>query len=387
MKILFVCHRVPFPPNKGDKIRAFNIIKFLSEKHEIYLCSSYDERIDIQARNALRKLCKEVHIFYLNPFLSKLKAILSFLRNKPMSVGYFNSRGLKTKVEEILRKEKIDLVFAYSSPSAQYCIGKKIRKIMDFVDCDSGKWEQYGRILPPPLSYLYRREHKQLRRYEKKIIEEFDSCIVITELERNEFAKFSDTRKMQVILNGVDAGYFKPNYSNNPSRIIFTGAMDYYANVDSVVYFANRIFPRIKKDFPEVEFYIVGPRPVSEIRKLAGLDGVFIKGFVNDIRSVYDNASIAVVPSFRIAQGLQNKILEAMACGLAVVTTTKAVSCLKVKSGIEVLIADDDSDFAEKVVRLLKDKSLCLDIGKRARIYVEQYHNWQKNLSKLDNLF
>jgi len=382
MKILFLCHRVPYPPNKGDKLRAFNIIKYLSKEHEIYLVSLYDDKKDRRYLSGLEQFCRESSFFYLNPLLAKIKGFFCLLFNQPISLGYFYSRRMKSKVNDLIKTKKPDLVYVYSSSMAQYVMNEDTKKIMDFVDCDSAKWGQYSRYARLPLSLVYAREQRLLEAYEKKIAREFDRFIVATEAEKNEFSRFLDIEKFIVLHNGVDADFFRFVPLAQEKRLIFTGEMNYFANIDGVIYFCKEILPIIRKKVPEVKFYIVGRNPTHSVKVLARMEGVFVTGLAEDTREYFKNAAVSVVP-LRIAQGIQNKVLEAMASGLSVVTTSKAISGLKPGAEKNLLVADNPQDFAAKVIMLLEDSDSRKRLGEGARRYVEENYNWERNLSGL----
>lgn len=385
MKIIFLSHKMPYPPNKGEKIRAFNIIKHLSKYHEIYLVSLYDDKKDSEYIYELGKYCKKVYSFYLNPVVAATNGLFSIFLHKPITLGYFYSRKLKARVDELIDSENFDLIFVSSSSMAQYVDSVNAKKIIDFVDCDSAKWKKYAEFSKFPMSWIFDREHRLLREYEKTIAANSDRSIITTQKEKDEFANFLNTDKFSVIANGVDANFFKIKNQSHDRRLIFTGMMDYFANVDGMVYFCDDILPLIKTGIPDVELYIVGNKPTMSIRNLAKIKGVFVTGFVNDIRKYLEMATVAVVP-LRITQGIQNKILEAMASGLAVVSTSKAAAGLEAKNDIDLFLADTPEEFSKTVVMLLKDEGLRKKAGSSARQYVEKNHNWDVNLSPLDDI-
>lgn len=385
MKILFVTHKIPYPPNKGEKVRAFNIIRHLSKRHDICLVSLYDDVNDPRYMPELKKFCKEAYLFAVNPLFAKIKAAFYLLAGMPATLGYFYSYKMKSKINELVRSQKFDLVFAYSSSMAQYVMDARIPKIMDFVDCDSAKWEQYSRLTRFPMSLIYSREHELLKKYEQKIAQKFDKLFVVTEAEKKEFSAFTPVDKFMVLANGVDTDFFKASQRNRGNRLIFTGAMDYFANVDGVIYFSKEIFPLVRKAHPDAEFYIVGHRPVAAVRALTGIEGVKVTGSVADIREYLGMASVCVAP-LRIAQGVQNKILEAMASALPVVTTSKALSGVGAQAGRDLLVVDGPAEFAAEVNRLLQNPALREELGNNARKYVLENHSWGKNLGQLDGL-
>lgn len=387
MKILFLAHRIPYPPNKGDKLRAFNFIKHLSKDHEIYLGAFFDDKEDGRYEQNLREYCREVHLCYLNPFFSKLKAILWMALAQPATLGYFHSSRFLRKIREIEDRVDFDAVFVYSSSMAQYVPASgRALKVIDFVDCDSAKWAQYGKSRHFPSSLIFALEHRLLRRYEKSLIEKFDKILVTTEIEMGRFKEFASTDKFTVINNGVDHKFFSPVDPATSDSLIFTGAMDYYANIDGITIFCSKVLPIIQREVPGTKLYIVGPRPGRSVIALEKLPGVIVTGFVEDLREYFRKAAVCVVPSFRIAAGIQNKILEAMASGIPVVTTQKAAACLNAKDGSEIMIADSEETFAEKVITLLKKKELRRSVGSSGRVYVLSCHSWERSFSELDGV-
>ena len=383
MKILFLCHKTPYPPNKGEKLRAFNIIKHLSADNDICLVAPYSDKKEILHTEELKKLCKGgVHLFFLNTLFSRIKSMFSIFQNKPATLFYFYLPKMKAKINKLINEQKFDLVFVYSSSMAQYVMDVDMKRIIDFVDCDSSKWKQYSQFTNFPVSLIYAREYKLLKEYEEEISGRFDHAIVVTEEEKKEF---THRNIFTVMPNGVDLEYFKPSIQKHKKRVVFTGAMDYFANIDGVIYFSREIFPLIKKDISDVEFYIVGSRPTQVVKALEKEKGIFVTGFVEDIREYMTTAAVCVVP-LRIARGIQNKILEAMACGLPVVTTRKALSGINASSGNDILVSDHPEDFAKKIVMLLNNDSERAKIGANARKYVEKNHNWQNCLAGIEEL-
>jgi sugar transferase (PEP-CTERM/EpsH1 system associated) len=257
---------------------------------------------------------------------------------------------------------------------AQYVMKSEVKKVMHFVDCDSAKWQQYSKSARVPMSLIYAREFKLLRRYEAEIVQNSNLILVVSEAEKKEFAKFVSTDKFIVVTSGVDTDFFPSSVTTRQKNLVFTGVMDYFANVDAVLYFCKEILPLIKEEHSDIKFFIVGRNPTAAVRSLGTIKGVFVTGYVQDIREYLHKAVVSIV-LLRIAQGVQNKILESMASGLPVVTTSKAALSLRAQPGRDILIADTPEDFSNKVSMLLKDNSLRRRIGESARKYVEENHN------------
>lgn len=408
MKILYLAHRIPYPPNKGDKIRSFNEIKHLSQNHEVYLCCLTDNAGDLEHSDTLNSYCKTVHIVPINPKVAKLKSVLYFFSHKALSLPYFYSQKLQKMVDSLLATVAFDCIVCFSSPMAEYIFRSQrhatrnpqlATRIMDFVDVDSDKWIQYAKYEQWPLSWVYRAEGKRLAEYEKKIVEQFDHSIFVSQ---NEVAIFNSycpqAKNITIIPNGVDYEYFAPSYSSSGTpdhglstpdgtfpMLLFTGAMNYYPNVDGVIWFCRQIFPEIRARFPGVTFFIVGSNPHRKVWKLQKDNGIRVTGFVQDIRPYYQAATVCVVP-LRLARGVQNKVLEAMAMGKPVVTTSRATQGINVPPDQHLFVSDNARDFAAKVINLLQNERKRAELGQRNREWVKHNYQWSTHMNTLDQL-
>lgn len=397
MKILYIAHRIPYPPNKGDKIRSFNEIKHLSSSHNIDLVCLADNIDDLKFKSDLEKYCRRVFVQHFKISQAKLRGLVSLIKGKTISVGYFYMKKIQQVIDQWLSDTDYDAIICFSSPMAEYVlnqstnqlINQSTKTIMDFCDVDSDKWLQYSQRSKFPLNLIYRIENKRLLKYEKKINKSFDSSVFVSQQEADLFYRlFPKAENVSVIENGVDHKYFSPDprtLTPEPRTLIFTGAMDYYANIDGVKWFCEKIFPIVKDRYPKVQFYIVGNNPNPEIQKLGSNKCINITGFVEDIRPYYNNADICVIP-LRIARGIQNKVLEAMSMGKVVVTTSAAVQSISATPGEHLLVEDNFDKFAEAVSMLLENHTLRNYLGTNARQFVESNYNWQKNMKKIDKL-
>ena len=427
MKILYLAHRIPYPPNKGDKIRSFNEIKHLAASHEVDLICLADQESDLRYTANLENICNKVSATFHNPKLALLKGTLSLLLGSSLSAGYFYQKRVQAVFDDWLRNEHYNAIICFSSSMAEYALRSGVLKtdqrkrasiighptpprlLMDFCDVDSDKWKQYADTAPFPLSRMYALEHRRLSRYERQIANRFDASIFVSEKEAELFqAQSPDLNTIHVITNGVDQKYFNPDlhfpdpFTRRPnpsisgdtcysslithhSSLLFTGAMDYHANVDGVTWFCREVFPGIRSEFPDVQFYIVGSNPRKDVLQLQTIDGVNVTGFVEDIRPYYSHADVCVTP-LRLARGIQNKILEAMAMGKPVITTSKAAEGINAVPGKHFLIADDPDQFIRAVSMLLQAPEKRNQLGLAAREYVKASHNWAVNMRKLESL-
>ncbi|MCI0337023.1 MAG: TIGR03087 family PEP-CTERM/XrtA system glycosyltransferase [Acidobacteria bacterium] len=393
MKLLFLAHRIPYPPTKGDKIRSYNeMMGFIERGHEVHLLAFADDQHDLNYQAHLELLCASVQVVALHRHTAKLRAISNLITRRPLSLGYFASRKMQRLVEQSIAQHDFDAVFVYSSTMAQYVPrGFSSRTIVDLVDVDSEKWRDYARYKQPPKSWLYELEWKRLHRYEQEIVRRFAYTILTTQREASlldELDEFTRRARLRVITNGVDSDYFQTGdgtvISSIP-RLVFIGAMDYYANIEGVCWFVEEVFPLIREREPQAEFFIIGSNPAREVIKLGERNGVTVTGFVDDVRPFLREATVCVIP-LRIARGVQNKVLQAMAAGKAIVATPEAVAGLQVEDGKEMLLARRGQDFAEAILRIIREEPLRAELASQALRYVEAEHNWEPLLKRLIEL-
>lgn len=395
MNILYLCHRIPYPPNKGDKIRSFHHIQHLAKRHKIYLATILEKPSNNQYVQHLKSLCTEVFTVHSHQRWHLLKGLL--FSTKPLTVCHFYHQHLQTYIDNVLQDKNIDVIICFCSSMAEYVFQAKffIRKstirpklIMDFVDLDSAKWQQYAEMSSFPKRPIFHLENDRLFNYELQVLHAFDRCFFASQREvdilKNENI---DTDGIEVVENGIDFYFFTANQrqQNRHPVLLFTGAMDYYANVDAVRWFCKDILPLIRSEFPTVELKIVGMHPVRAIRKLAKLPSVEVTGYVKDIRPYYHRADVFVAP-MRIARGVQNKILEAMATGNAVVATNTASAGINCQDNTNIMIAESADTFAMKVISLLKNKEKRMAMAREAIKNIRRCYVWEDKLQRLDEL-
>ncbi len=391
MKILYLAHRIPYPPDKGEKIRAFNQIKYLSRKHEIHLACFIDRERDLAHVETLREWCASVETVYRGRQAAKAIGLLGLFGSRSLSVASFWSKKLNEKVRVLLRKVPIDRIVVSSTPMAEYVRHvAEIPKILDLIDVDSEKWRLYAKCHGFPLSWLYRLEANRLAAYEDEMTRLFDHAALVSETEAELLRARVKDRPVAVVSVGVDFEYYAPepplaDGEPVPKTIVFTGMMDYFPNVDAVCYFCEEIFPRVREDLPEARFTIVGRNPTSAVRKLENQPGVEVTGEVPDVRPYVGKAGVSVAP-FRLARGLQTKILESMALAVPVVGTLRAFQGLRATESDGVRMAAEPAEFAKQVVGLLTDADLRRECSSAARRYVETNHQWNDINAKLEAL-
>lgn len=391
MKILYIAHRIPYPPNKGEKIRTFHQIRHLSQNHVIHLVCLVDEPADLVHVKALERYCASVSAVYRSKTTALLSAAGALLTRNPLSVAAFRQKELAQRITQRLSTERLDAILVTSSAVAEYVLHvPDIPRVIDFIDVDSEKWRLYAQHHSFPLSVIYQLEAERLAKYEEQTARVFEHSILISEEERRLFQERVNGRPVSVISNGVDLEYFSPSGidSQLPSQptLVFTGAMDYFPNVDAVRYFCQVVFPLVRDLVPNALFYIVGRNPTRQVKELSNQPNVVVTGTVPDVRPYLAQATVAVAP-FRLARGVQNKVLEAMAMGLPVIGTTEAFKGIAATEQDGIRIADDPRSFAQHVTDFLQGGvRLRRQAARQARCYVERHHQWHDQGAKLERL-
>ncbi len=399
--LLYLVHRIPYPPNKGDKIRSYNMLKFLSQRYRIHLGCFIDDARDKEHVTRLESMCASCCFIEQRPLLARLGSLRALATGQAMSLPYYRSAALQCWVTGLLADGQVRQALAFSGPMAQYLHPLpqhvKLHRVIDFVDVDSEKWDQYAATKRWPLAQLYRREARHLLAYEREMTRQFDGVTFVSEAEAQLFLRRarpaqSDQHKVAFFYNGVDVDFFSPRRSYpNPYAgagtapvLVFTGAMDYWPNIEAVQWFAARVLPALHLHFPALEFHIVGARPTTAVVKLAQLPGIKVSGTVPDIRPYLAHATLVVAP-LRIARGIQNKVLEAMAMEKTIVATPQALEGINARPGAEIVVAASEVGFIAALSSLLAAKN-DERIGLAARQRVLHDYCWDRNLARLDGV-
>lgn len=408
MKILLLTHRTPYPPNKGTQVRPFRLMNTLAGRgHEVHLMTFAETVEELGTQVELTKYCASVTLIPRHRRASAVRAGLALLSPRPLSFGYFGSRAMRQAVRRVVAEHGIEAVYVWSSTMAQYVPPQLAgRAVIDMGDVDSEKYRDYAKEMNWPMSWVYGIEWKRLRKYEYRIIRSHAHTVLIAPREialLDELDEFTRHTRLHSITNGVDLERFRPDafpafapdslptgerrFLADPDavRIVFTGAMDYYPNAEAVRYFAGEVLPLIRQREPRAEFLIVGSDPTPEVIRLGELPGVKVTGFVKDVRPYLAAATACVIP-LRIARGVQNKALEAMASGRAVVASPDVVAGLAAEDGSHLLVARDTAEYVEAVMHLIADPAFRAEIGDAARRFVEDEYNWTPLMERLADL-
>ena len=397
-EILFLSHRLPFPPDRGDKIRSHHVLRRLASLAPVHVATFADDDADMVEEAELAALAKSYRLVRRSvPLL--LAGIQGLLRNEPASLPAFYSADLARYVARVLAEHPVETIYVFSGQMGQYVPdGFTGRVIVDFVDVDSAKFEAYAGKSRGAERWVHAREARLLQREERRLALRADHCLLISSAEAALFASRLPSLEREVVSisvigNGIDSQYFggdlvqvEPRLAGLPrGRLIFTGQMDYPPNVEAVRRIAERILPRVRSQVPEASLHVVGRNPVDEVLALDGFEGCHVWGRVDDMRCWLAAADLAVVP-LEIARGVQNKVLEAMAMRLPVVLSPGAATGIPAADGQEFLIAESDEEIAAQIVGLLKNPSRAAVIGQAARRFVSERQGWAAALAPLDQL-
>ena len=387
MRIFFIGQRVPFPPDRGDKITTYNEIRHLSTKHEVHVFCLADGRRDLDNIPGLRRYAKSVTAVPVVGWASKLRALDAMLAGKPLSVAAFNEAKLHDAVTRKFSELQPDLIIVYSCNVAQYAEHfPQVPRIMQFAELDSSRWGQFARRSRPPMRWVYALEERRFFAYERHIARSLSHALVCTAAEQRDFERLIPGAPVSLVGNGVDLDYFcSTGVAKRPGSIVFTGVMDYFPNIDAVVWFCDEVLPIVQQQIPGAGLTICGSRPAAAVRRLAKRRGVTVTGRVPDMRPYMDEAELFIAP-MRMARGIQNKLLEALAMGLPCVASQTAARGTVVQDGEGILAADDPEVFAEHVVRLLRDGAFRAAMASKARATAEANYRWEAQLTRLDQV-
>ena len=393
--LLFLAHRIPYPPNKGDKIRSWHILDHLTRHYRVHLGCFIDNAEDEAHTAFLEDRCTSVHFSRLNPSLARLRSAGAFFTDEPLSVAFYADAAMRRWVADTMEKTKPSVAFLYSSQMARFLPGITPfgpRVVMDFVDVDSDKWAQYARRRSGPMAWLFAREARRLADFERQTAHRVQASVFVSPHEADLFRSLvpdvADT--VHAVTNGVDCDRFAPGtgkanpFPSGTRSLVFTGAMDYWPNADAVIWFAENVFPLIRAQVPEAAFYIVGWKPGPDVQALSGTPGITVTGQVPDVRDYLDHAAVVVAP-LRVARGIQNKVLEGMAMAKPVVASPAAASGLDDVLPGEISVADTPEAMAAAVTAVLTGVSEAPN-GLAARERVIESYSWERNLQVLDRL-
>ncbi|MCI0645213.1 MAG: TIGR03087 family PEP-CTERM/XrtA system glycosyltransferase [Chloroflexi bacterium] len=384
MRLLCLTARLPYPPDRGDRLRAFHMIEHLAREHEITLVSFIADKAEREHLAQLRPYCRELHVVARGPRWSAVTAGANLWRRQPLQALYYRSRAMHQLVERLLDRQRFDATYVHLFRMAPYVLAHpELYRIIDLTDVVS---EEVNRSLPyrrPFWRLVYTLERPRIERYERYIVNQLEETWLIAEADRQLLAAVCPQANIQVIPNGVDVATFRPTgQSPEPDSLIFVGHMGVYHNVDAAIHLARDVLPLVQKQLPGCRLTLAGANPAPEVRRLAENPAVTVTGFVPDLNRCLNQAAVFVAP-LRFAAGVQNKVLEAMAAGRPVVTTTLVNQGLGAQPGQELLVADGAEQTARQIVALLRDEQLRARLGAAGRAFVQKTYSWKHAVRRM----
>ena len=367
---------MPWPLEKGDKLRAFNQIKQLAKNNEVVLCALNDKKSNKEeAFKALQPYCISVTFIDISKISILFNIIKSFFKGLPLQCGYFYNKKAHKKIKSLIEKHKPDMLFGQLLRVAEYIRYEKTPKTIDYQDVFSMGMKRRKEIAPFYMKPFFNMEYKRLKRYEHNIFNDFDVKTIISAQDRN-FIDHERKDEILIVPNGVDHEYYTPQDCEKKYDIVFTGNMAYAPNVNAVEYLANHILPLVWKKLPETKLYIAGATPDPRVKKVAS-DKIIISGWIDDMRDAYAQSRIFIAP-MRIGTGLQNKLLEAMSMRLPCITTTLANNPLGAEIDKEILVGNNEHELANHIITLLTNKEKANTLAQNGYDFVRRVYDWSE---------
>jgi sugar transferase (PEP-CTERM/EpsH1 system associated) len=399
VNILYLTHRVPYPPNRGDRIRSYHTLRFLAARAKVDLACLADEPVTNECRAVLRELCDEVAIVPVGRKQRWVRAIASLASGRSATEGLFWSPELSRVVEQWSSGTRYDAVLIYCSsmgPYLAHVCQPRTNCLVDLVDVDSQKWFDYAERCFGPKRWLYRLEGRRVRQIEKDLARRSQGITVVSANEACLLQSICPQAPVTAVCNGVDCEYFQPTSVSDPEcqqrmgekggvSCAFVGALDYRANVDGITWFCREVWSQVCQQVPTAKLTLVGHRPTISVRQLARHPNIEIVADAPDVRPYLSDASVVVVP-LRIARGIQNKVLEALAAGKPVIASRQALDGLDVVDGEHVYQADSATDWMNRIRNLFQDSAERRRLGAAGREFVLRHHIWEACLQPLVEL-
>ncbi len=385
MRILFLTGRLPYPPTRGDRLRAFHFLRVLSRQHKITLLSFIADDRETGNIGPLREFCDDIQLVHRGQLQSTTTTAMNLWRPDPFQSLYYRSSVMQGAVDRLLNRRQFDLVYVHLFRMAQFVANRRRPyRVLDLTDAISTEIERSLPYRDPRWRLIYRLELPRMRRYERDIVGHFDETWLISKAEREQILQGAPNERVRVVPNGVDAGRYRPSgWPADDPLLIFVGHMGVFHNVDAAEYLVNDILPLVRQSVPQARLNLVGAEPAEPVQALGSTAGVRVLGHVADLNAALNDAAVFVAP-LRFAAGVQNKVLEAMAVGLPVVTTSYVSEGLEATDGEHLIVADDAGRMADAVIGLLRDPQARRRLGQAGRDFVLRNYRWEDVLARVN---
>lgn len=381
MRIFVLTSRIPYPLEKGDKLRVYHQIRTISKKHKVHLCCLSDEKPSQDSIDHLKTFCETVDVISLKRWIIPLRLLFALFSSRPFQVHYFLQNQAKRKVESLIKTYQPDHIFCQLIRCSEYVKNlHDFPKSLDYMDAFNMGMQRLAETSGWAKKQLWLMESRRLLKYEHLIFDYFDHHFIISDQDRRHIYH-QDQQNIVTLPNGVDTVFFKRSTPSQENIICFTGNMSYPPNVDSAEFLANEILPLVREKSPETKLLLAGANPHARVKSLAS-EVVEVTGWMDDIRDAYNRAAVFVAP-MRIGTGLQNKLLEAMSMETPCVTSTLANNALQAKPSSEVLIGATASEYADHILSILTDNMQASRLAENGRLFVEKNYSWEASGNKL----
>ncbi len=387
MKLLIITSRVPWPLDKGDKLRIYHQIRYLSKSFDVELIAlSSDKNTEKDAYSELIKYCHKIHFISLSKTSIALGVLKSFFNGLPLQLGYFYNKSIDNEIESIILKSKPDFIYGQLVRVAEYMKNSSLPKVLDLQDALSAGLKRRSEKSKGLFKLILKMEYKRMLAYEKNRLLDFTALSIITQADKDLLPE-EIMNKTEIVPNGVDFNFFKEQNIPDEFEIVFTGNMAYPPNVLAASFLVKSIMPIVWESIPKARVLLAGASPHASVLDLAN-SRVEVSGWIDDIRDAYAKASVFVAP-MQIGTGLQNKLLEAMAMKLPCVTSELANKALKAENNKQILIASDNDEqmYADSIIRLLTEKDFSKNIAEQGHGFVIKNYDWQSAVDRLKALF
>lgn len=393
MKLLYLVHRIPYPPNRGDRIRSYHLLRHLAARHDVWLACLSDEPTPDDHLAALEAWCERVAVVRLGRTSRWLRATKSLAFGRSASEGLFASPDLKPVIDGWTQAVRFDAAIAFCSSMVPYLRARSLKNVpavIDLVDVDSEKWRDYAKTAAFGKRQLFALEGRRVGALEHEAARRATALATVSEAEASLCRENCAPTPVHGISNGVDLDYFGavPPLAERAADVqecVFVGALDYRANIDGLVWFCREVWPELRRRHPKATFTAVGRKPAPAVRRLAELPGVSIAADVPDVRPYLARATAVAAP-LRVARGIQNKVLEAMAARRPVVASGGALEGIDLEIGRHALQADSSDEWVAALSKLFEDRQLRIDLAAAGRTFVEAHHSWESRLKPFDDL-
>ncbi|MDX1413068.1 MAG: glycosyltransferase [Candidatus Promineifilaceae bacterium] len=387
MKLLFLTSRLPWPPDRGDRLRTYHLLRTFSKEHEIVLVSFVADRKEAEHLHEIEAYCRDIHIIHLPFWQSALSVALNIWRGTPLQLEFYRSRKMRMLVDKMLSKEKFQAAYIHLFRMTPYLMkNTQVYRVVDLTDLISQEISTSMPYRSRISRAIYNVELPRIASYERQVAEWADEAWLISDRDKFELETHCASNKLQTIPNGVNSETFYPmQVQQHDLKVIFVGNLSVFHNIDALRYLVLEIMPLVREQEPECNFQIVGSGAGREVRSLVRKPGIEFSGFVADLNMALNKSTLFIAP-LRFSAGIQNKVLEAMTTGLPVVSTSTVNAGLGAVAGRELLVADEARSLADEVVRLLRKPHLRREIGLAGRRFVERQFGWDIALRRMRDI-